>query len=193
MDLTKLSIPPNVKAELPSVMKVFNINTALRLAHFLGQAAHESMNFRVVSENLNYSEKGLLKIFGKYFTPLEAKKFQKNPELIANRVYSKRMGNADASSGDGWKYRGRGFFQLTGKNNYSLFDDVVQDDLISNPELVATKYPLLSAAWFWNKNNINEFADKNNYVGVTKKINGGVHGLAERIALTNKFKSELGI
>jgi putative chitinase len=193
MDLTKLSVPPSVKAELPSVMKTFGIDTPLRLAHFLGQAAHESMNFRVVMENLNYSAQGLLRVFPKYFTWQEAQKYQRKPQEIANRVYANRMGNGPESSGDGWKYRGRGYFQLTGKNNYAAFDSIVQDDIVENPDYIAAKYPLLTAAWFWNKNQLNSVADRDNYVGVTKKINGGTHGLAERIALTNKFKSELGI
>lgn len=193
MDLTKLSLPPSVKAELPCVMKIFGIDTPLRLAHFLGQAAHESMNFRAVTENLNYSAQGLLRIFPKYFTATEAQQFQRKPELIANRVYAKRMGNGDAASGDGWKYRGRGFFQLTGKNNYADFDKVVEDNILLNPDLVASKHPLLSAAWFWGRNGLNALADKDNYVAVTKRINGGVHGLQDRIALTNKYKTELGV
>jgi putative chitinase len=174
-------------------MKTFGIDTPLRLAHFLGQAAHESMNFRVVMENLNYSAQGLLRVFPKYFTWQEAQKYQRKPQEIANRVYANRMGNGPESSGDGWKYRGRGYFQLTGKNNYAAFDSIVQDDIVENPDYIAAKYPLLTAAWFWNKNQLNSVADRDNYVGVTKKINGGTHGLAERIALTNKFKSELGI
>lgn len=187
MDVNKLRghIPDKVLAELPSLEK-FGINNILRLSHFLSQAGHESGGFRLTQENLNYSAKGLQGIFKKYF-PSEAValQYQRNPQKIANRVYASRMGNGDEASGDGFKFRGRGYIQLTGKTNYSAFDKTVDDDITANPDLVATKYPLLSAAWFWSKNGLNTIADAGATDEVvtkaTKKVNGGTIGLADRI------------
>lgn len=194
MNLLKLSIPDSVKAQLPEVINTFQINTPLRLAHFLAQTHHESGGFKFTKENMNYSAQGLLKIFKKYFTAEQANAYAKKPQAIANRVYANRMGNGNEASGDGYKYKGSGFIQLTGKSNYEEFDKFVKDDIINNPDLVATKYPLLSAGFFWNKNNINKLADVDNNVSkITKVINGGQIGLAERTALFNKYKRELGI
>ena len=187
MDVNKLRghIPDKVLAELPSLEK-FGINNILRLSHFLSQAGHESGGFRLTQENLNYSAKGLQGIFKKYF-PSEAiaLQYQRNPQKIANKVYASRMGNGDEASGDGFKFRGRGYIQLTGKTNYSAFDKTVDDDITTNPDLVATKYPLLSAAWFWSKNGLNTIADAGATDEVvtkaTKKVNGGTIGLADRI------------
>jgi putative chitinase len=187
MDVNKLRghIPDKVLAELPSLEK-FGINNILRLSHFLSQAGHESGGFRLTQENLNYSAKGLQGIFKKYF-PSEAValQYQRNPQKIANKVYASRMGNGDETSGDGFKFRGRGYIQLTGKTNYSAFDKTVDDDITTNPDLVATKYPLLSAAWFWSKNGLNTIADAGATDEVvtraTKKVNGGTIGLADRI------------
>lgn len=194
MELTKLQgkVPQSVIGELPSVISKFKIDNPIRLAHFLGQCAHESGNFKIVNENLNYGAKGLQVTFGKYFPTLElANQYARQPEKIANKVYAKRMGNGDEASGMGWKYKGRGYIQLTGFNNYSLFDGIVEDDIKANPDLVATKYPLLSAAWFWNTNSINSIASKGvdheTITQVSKKINGGTIGLAERIELTEYF------
>lgn len=194
MELIKLQgkVPQSVINELPSVVSKFKIDNPIRLAHFLGQCAHESGNFKIVNENLNYGAKGLQVTFGKYFPTLElANQYARQPEKIANKVYAKRMGNGDEASGMGWKYKGRGYIQLTGFNNYSLFDGIVDDDIKSNPDLVATKYPLLSAAWFWNTNSINSIASKGvdheTITQVSKKINGGTIGLAERIELTEYF------
>ncbi len=194
MELTKLQgkVPQSVINELPNVISKFKINTPTRLAHFLGQCSHESGHFKVTTENLNYSAQGLLSTFKKYFPTLElASQFARQPEKIANKVYANRMGNGDEKSGMGWKYRGRGYVQLTGFNNYSLFDSIVDDDIKANPDLVATKYPLLSAAWFWNTNSLNNIADKGvdtpTITAVSKRVNGGSVGLAERIELTNHF------
>jgi putative chitinase len=194
MELTKLQgkVPQSVINELPNVISKFKIDNPIRLAHFLGQCAHESGNFKVTSENLNYGAQGLITTFKKYFPTLElANKYARQPEKIANKVYAKRMGNGDEASGMGWKYRGRGFVQLTGFNNYSLFDNIVDDDIKANPDLVATKYPLLSAAWFWNTNSLNSIAskgvDNETITQVSKKINGGSIGLTERIELTKHF------
>lgn len=188
MNLSKLQghVPDKVIDQIPAVAEKFGVNTPLRLAHFLAQCGHESGGFRLTQENLNYSAKGLQGIFKKYF-PSEAValQYQRNPQKIANRVYASRMGNGDEASGDGFKFRGRGYIQLTGKTNYSAFDKTVDDDITTNPDLVATKYPLLSAAWFWSKNGLNTIADAGATDEVvtkaTKKVNGGTIGLADRI------------
>lgn len=191
LEVLKGHIPDNVLAQIPSVMEKFAINTPLRLCHFLAQTGHESGGFKVTTENLNYSAAGLASIFKKYFTPESAEEYKRKPEKIANIVYANRMGNGNQASGDGWKHRGRGYIQLTGKDNYAAFDKAVEDDILANPDLVATKYPLLSAAWFWSKNGLNAIADKGStdevITKVTKKINGGVIGLEDRKKHFNKF------
>lgn len=200
MDIVKLKgkLPDSVYGEIDSVIDTFEINTSIRLSHFLGQCAHESGNFKFTTENLNYSTKGLLTTFPKYFKqPGLAEAYSRNPERIASRVYADRMGNGSEGTHDGWKYRGRGYIQLTGKNNYTLFDKFVNEDIISNPDLVAKKYPLLSAAWFFHKNNLNSTSDKGLNESVitqlTKKINGGTNGLQDRIKYTVKFGKILGV
>ena len=175
----KALLPANVFDQLEEI-KRFEIDTPLRISHFLAQCAHESANFELVEENLNYSESGLLKVFGKYFKPDTAKTYARKPEMIANRVYANRMGNGPESSGDGWKYRGRGYIQLTGKDNYKMFDSRVDANIVGNPDLVADVYPLLSAAWFWYIKGINVHADLNNIERVTRKVNGGLNGLEDR-------------
>ena len=189
MNLEKLNLPKEVADQIPSVMEKFAINTPLRLAHFLSQCAHESGNFKFVRENLNYSAESLAKVFPKYFKDVAAaKEFERKPDIIADKVYGGRMGNTEPH--DGSKYKGRGYIQLTGKQNYSAFDKVVDEDILANPELVATKYPMLSAAWFWNSRSLNTLADKGDsdatVTEITKKINGGTHGLSDRLA---KFKA----
>ena len=188
MDINKLKghVPDAVIAQLPDTMAKFELNTPLRLAHFLAQAGHESGGFKAVNENLNYGAKGLLGIFKKYFpTEAKAKEYERKPEKIANVVYANRMGNGNEASGEGWKYRGRGYIQLTGKQNYTAFDAVVAEDIATNPDLVATKYPLLSAAWFFHKNGLHKIADGGAtdavVTTVTKRVNGGTIGLADRI------------
>lgn len=174
----KGKIPDNIYNELPEVVSKFKIDTPLRLAHFLSETSHESANYKVFLENLNYSEEALLRVFPKYFNTTTAKAYARNPQKIANKVYANRMGNGDEASGDGWKFRGHGAMQLTGRKNYELFDAYVPDNIIDNPDLVSSKYPLLSAAWFWYVNNINVIADKGEDVtAVRKKINGGTIGL----------------
>jgi len=195
MNLDDLSIPDKVKAELWYVMSKFGINTPERLAHFLGQCHHESGGFKFTTENTNYSEVGLKKRFNKYFKDKDISKYARNPEKIANVVYANRMGNGDEASGDGFRFRGRGYIQLTGKNNYKAFDKFVDDDIVLNPDLVATKYPLLTAAWFWDVNDLNEICDKgvnkSTIFAVTKEVNGGIKGLEERSVLTTRYKIEL--
>ena len=198
MNLAKLKghVPDSVIAQIPFIQSNYKVNTLLRLSHFLAQCGHESANFRAVKENLNYSADGLNKTFKKYFPTLEsAKDYARQPERIASKVYANRMGNGNEASKDGFKYLGRGFIQLTGKGNYLEFDKSVPEDIMVNPELVATKYPLASAAWFWNKNGLNEIADKGAtdavVKSITKRVNGGTIGLADRIQHFNEFYSLL--
>ena len=188
MDINKLKghIPDAVIAQLPDTIAKFELNTPLRLAHFLAQAGHESGGFKAVNENLNYGAKGLLSIFKKYFpTEEKAKLYERKPEKIANLVYGSRMGNGAEASGEGFRFRGRGYIQLTGKDNYKAFDAVVAESIIDNPDLVATKYPLLSAAWFFHKNGLHKIADQGAtdavVTSVTKRVNGGTIGLPDRI------------
>ena len=199
MNLAKLKghVPDSVIAQIPFIKSNYKVNTLLRLSHFLAQCGHESANFRAVKENLNYSAEGLNKTFKKYFPTLDsAKDYARQPERIASKVYANRMGNGNEVSKDGFKYLGRGFIQLTGKANYIEFDKSVPEDIITNPELVATKYPLASAAWFWDKNGLNAIADKGAtdavVKSITKRVNGGTIGLEDRIQHFNEFYSLLG-
>ena len=194
MNLEKLKghIPDTVIAQLPDTITKFELNTPLRLAHFLAQAGHESGGFKLVNENLNYGAKGLTSIFKKYFPTNDmALLYERKPEKIANIVYASRMGNGDKASGEGYKFRGRGYIQLTGKDNYKAFDAVVTENILENPDLVATKYPLLSAGWFFHKNNLHKIADKGAtdvvVTEVTKRVNGGTIGLADRIKHFNEY------
>jgi len=190
-----LKLPLQVVGELDEVIKTYNISNPNRLAHFLAQCGHESGNFKLTVENLNYSEEGLLKIFPKYFDKNTAKSYARRPEMIANMVYGNRMGNGDKNSGDGYKFRGRGFIQLTGKTNYKSYGDYISVDLITNPNLVATKYPLSSAAWFFEKRKLWAICDEGTSIDtikkVTKIINGGYNGLEDRISKTNIFTNLL--
>ena len=194
MNLEKLKghIPDSVIAQIPSIETKFEINTPLRLAHFLAQCGHESGGFKVVKENLNYGAKGLRSIFGKYFpTDALALAYERKPEKIANKVYANRMLNGDEASGDGYKFCGRGYIQLTGKENYTNFGKAIGIDLTATPDLVATQYPLLSAAWFFHKNGLHKLADGGAtdavVTSVTKRVNGGVIGLKDRIAHFNEY------
>lgn len=197
MEVSKLKghIPDSVLTEIHNVGEKFNINTPLRLAHFLAQTGHESGNFTITKENLSYSAERLQVIFKKYFTAESAAEYAHKPEKIANIVYANRMGNGNQASGEGYKFRGRGFIQLTGKENYASFDKTVEDDILANPDLIATKYPLLSAAWFWNKNNLNIVSDGGAtdevVTKVTKRINGGIIGLPDRIKHFHEFHNLL--
>ena len=195
IDKLKGHVPDTVIAQIPGVLDKFEINTPLRLAHFLAQCGHESGGFKVVTENLNYGAAGLQSIFKKYFTPESAKEYQRKPEKIANIVYANRMGNGPQASGEGYKFRGRGYIQLTGKDNYTAFDKTVEDDILATPDLVATKYPLLSAAWFFHKNGLHKIADEGAtdavVTKVTKRVNGGIIGLADRIKHFNEYNNLL--
>jgi len=198
MNLEKLKghIPDSVIAQIPSIETKFEINTPLRLAHFLAQCGHESGGFKVLRENLNYGAKGLRSIFGKYFpTDALALAYERKPEKIANKVYANRMLNGDETSGDGYKFCGRGFIQLTGKENYTNFGKAIGVDLTATPDLVATQYPLMSAAWFFHKNGLHKMADAGateaTVTSVTKRVNGGVIGLPDRIKHFNEYYSLL--
>jgi putative chitinase len=196
LDKLKNHVPDTVIAQLPDTIAKFELNTPLRLAHFLAQASHESGGFKALNENLNYGAKGLVTTFKKYF-PTEdlAKQYERKPEKIANKVYGGRMGNGVEATGEGWKYRGRGYIQLTGKDNYKAFDAVVTESIVDNPDLVATKYPLLSAAWFFHKNGLHKIADKGAtdavVTEVTKRVNGGTIGLPDRIKHFKEYYAAL--
>jgi len=178
-------LPDKVLKQIDSdFIAKYNCNTELRLAHFLAQCSHESGNFTQVYENLNYGFKALVRVFPKYFNEINAYNYERRPNLIANRVYANRMGNGNETSGEGFKFRGRGYIQLTGKNNYSLLSKFVGEDLVANPDLVAEKYPLVSAGYFFNKNNIWKTCDKGDSPSVVKSVtllvNGGLNGLEHR-------------
>ena len=187
-------IPDVVIAQIPDVAKKFNITNPLRLAHFLAQCGHESAGFKAIQENLNYSADGLKKIFPKYFPGNLAEGYAKNPEKIASKVYGSRMGNGDETTKEGYKFRGRGFIQLTGKDNYTKFAKFIGEDTVGNPDLVATKYPLASAAFFFDSNKLWDICDKGaddaTVTAVTKRVNGGTIGLADRI---KHFKEYFGL
>lgn len=176
---------------LSKVLPEYDITTPQRVAAFIAQCAHESGGFKAVSENLNYSAKGLLGTFGKYFNATTAAQYERKPEMIASRVYANRMGNGDEASKEGFKFRGRGYIQLTGKSNYTAFTKFIGEDCVANPDLVATKYPLASAAFFFNSNSLWSICDKGasteNVTAVTKRVNGGTIGLADRIKHFNEF------
>jgi len=185
LEKLKGHIPDGVIAQIPDTAAKFNITTPLRLAHFLAQCGHESGGFKAVSENVNYSADGLKKIFGKYFPGNLNESYARQPEKIASRVYADRMGNGNEASKEGFKFRGRGYIQLTGKSNYTNFTKFIGEDCIANPDLVATKYPLASAAFFFDSNKLWSICDKGadtaTVTAVTKRVNGGTIGLDDRI------------
>lgn len=189
----------NLSTKMPSaaskymleVVERYKITAPLRLAHFLAQIAHESGNFQFVAENLNYSADSLLRVFPKYFKDkATADLYARKPEKIGSRVYGNRMGNGDEASMEGFKFRGRGYIQLTGKDNYKAFSTFIGEDCVANPDLVSTKYPMDSAIWFFDRNKLWDICDKGEgddvVTSVTKRVNGGTHGLADRIS---KFKT----
>ena len=186
LDKLRGHIPDAVIAMIPDTAAKFQINTPLRLAHFLAQCGHESGGFKATQENLNYSAKGLAGIFKKYFpTEAAAAPYARQPQKIASKVYGGRMGNGPESTGEGYKFRGRGYIQLTGKENYTAFGKSIGEDIISNPDVVASKYALLSAAWFFSKNGLHKMADEGAsdtvVTKITKRVNGGTIGLPDRI------------
>jgi len=179
---------------LNMTMLKYDINTPVRQAMFLSQLAHESGNFRAVQENLNYSVSGLRSVFGKYFPDDEiAAQYARQPERIANRVYANRMGNGEESSGDGWRFLGRGLLQLTGKNNYTAFSLAADNNALLEPDLVAApELAVESGGWFWATNGLNILADKGDVKRVTRKVNGGYNGLTDREAKFGKLMIILG-
>jgi len=189
-------LPAGVIAQIPETAAKFGITTNLRLAHFLAQCALESNGFNATVENLNYSAQRLMQVFPKYFRGVDPAAYANNPAKIANRVYANRMGNGNEASGDGFKFRGRGYIQLTGKNNYTSFSQFIGEDCVANPDLVATTYPLASAGFYFNSNNIWAICDQGisdaTVTKVTKAVNGGTHGLAERLQNFKSFMRALG-
>ena len=184
-----MAISPTCKPEvaeglaqcLPAVLEKYAISTPLRVAHFLAQTAHESEGFTHFVENLNYSAAGLRSTFPEHFRNVSAYAYARNPEKIANHVYANRMGNGNEASGDGWKFRGRGMIQLTGRDNYAALSKDLGVGATANPDYLSTpKGAAESAAWYWKERNINKPADSDNVVTVTKLINGGTLGLDER-------------
>jgi len=190
----------NIVVNLPSFIKTclkYNINTPLRMAHFFSQLAHESGNFTKIQENLNYSASGLLSVFGKYFNTTTAKQYERQPQRIANRVYANRNGNGNEASGDGWRYRGRGYIQLTGKGNYIAYQNASGYNVVANPDLLLDRNIALDCAgWYWSMRNLNIYADNDNVLSISKIINQGnvsakgePNGLADRIAKLKYFKN----
>ena len=190
IDITKFkSVFPNCKNAdelcnlMDNILPAEGIDTKERVNAFLAQCGHESGGFTIFAENLNYSAKGLRRVFGKYFpTDALAAEFERKPEKIANKVYANRMGNSTEASGEGFKYRGRGFIMTTGKDNYSKLGKKLGVDLITNPDLLTQDISLMlkAAIFFWNSNKLNTFCDANDFIGLTKRINGGINGLEER-------------
>lgn len=170
---------------MEEVFPEYEINTPQRIAAFIAQCGHESGGWRTFSENLNYSAKALDAVFPKYFKRAgrDAEEYHRQPEKIANVVYANRMDNGDTESGDGWRYRGRGPIQLTGKANYTAFSEDMDVDVVDDPDQVSEdkKIALMSAIWFWNKNGLNKYADSGDIKTMTKRINGGYIGLEDRI------------
>lgn len=186
--LKKLHIDPALEPILNGTFRVWGIETPMQQAAFIGQCGHESGNFRVLEENLNYSAERLMKIWPKRFPTLEsAQPYHRNPRKIANKVYSNRMGNRDEASDDGWRFRGSGWLQLTGHDNFFHAGKKLGEDFVMNPDLVRTpKFAALTAGWFWSTHNCNRLADIGAWEALTKKINGGTIGLADRIKHTNE-------
>jgi len=180
--LKELHIDPVWEAALNTTFDRFDISHPLRQAAFIGQAAHESGNFKMLVENLNYRAETLMKVWPKRFPTLEfAKQYERDPKKIANSVYANRMGNRDEASGDGFRFRGRGLFQTTGHAGYFHAGKALGEDFVMNPDLVATpRYAALTAGFFWQTHKLNQYADARDFVTMTKKINGGTIGLADR-------------
>ncbi|MCK5872311.1 MAG: glycoside hydrolase family 19 protein [Methylococcales bacterium] len=191
----KACLPESVFNQIPACIEAFEINTALRLAHFLSQCDYESAGFSVAEENLNYSAIQLRRAFKKYFRENLAEKYAHQPEKIGARVYAGRMGNGNEATGEGSLYRGRGYIQLRGKSNYQAFNDKVEEDILVNPALMTEKYALFSAAWYWNIHTLNLIADEGGDKGIVKKIThkmmGGYSEIVKRVQLFNKYHTAL--
>jgi len=185
--LKKMHIDPVWVDALNETFQRFDISTPVRQASFIGQCGHECANFKVLEENLNYRAETLMKLWKSRFPTIEiANEYARNPKKIANKVYSSRMGNRDEASGDGYRFRGRGCIQLTGHANYFHAGQACGEDFVMQPDLVATpKYAAMTAGWFWNTHKLNQFADRQDFTLMTKKINGGTIGLDDRIKHIN--------
>lgn len=190
--LKQLHIDPSLVDSFNETFQRFDISSPIQQASWIGQCGHECGNFRIMEENLNYRAATLLKLFPKTpkrvwgFTPEEAAAYEKQPQRIANRIYGNRMGNRDEASGDGWRFRGSGFLQLTGMSNFYHASQALGVDFIMQPELVRTpKYAAMTAGWFWQTHNLNRYANSKDFVMMTKRINGGTIGLEDRIKHIN--------
>jgi len=185
--LIKLGIEAQWSEPLTTTFTSFGIDDVKKQAAFIGQCSHECGHFKKLEENLNYSAETLQKLFGHKFKSGEIEVYAHHPEKIANRIYGDRGGNRDESSGDGWKFHGRGLIQLTLHDNYWHFGKAIGQDLVAHPELVATPmYAALSAGWFWKTHGCNELAEAQNWEGLTKRINGGLIGLEDRVRLIHQ-------
>lgn len=186
-----------LSSPLNAAMEEFAITTPRREAAFIAQIAHESGQLLRVKENLNYSTPGLLSIFPRYFNEATAESYARQPQRIASRVYANRMGNGDEASGEGWKYRGRGLIQITGKNNYRACSEALFADsefLLEQPESLEQPDPACrSAGWFWMANGLNELSDKGRFRDITKRINGGYNGLEERESFWQRAAATLSV
>lgn len=190
--LTCIGIASSWHRPLNDACGLFEIDSLGREAAFVAQCAHESNGFTVLVENLNYSAAGLLGTFKKYFTPQQATDYARQPERIANRVYANRLGNGNEASGDGWRYRGRGLIQITGLANYRACGRALGVDLVANPALLEDpQHAALSAGWFWQTNGCNELADAADFEALTRRINGGLNGQADRLAWLEKAQAAL--
>jgi putative chitinase len=178
---------------LSQALPDYDINTPKRIAAFLAQCAHESGGFVFLQENLNYQAASLCRVWPRYFNSANAAQYAHNQEKIANRAYGGRMGNGPEETGDGWKFHGRGLIQLTGRSNYQAFADSIETDISDIPEYLATfEGAVQSACWFWENNNLNQFADIGDILTMTKRINGGTLGLDDRTARYNRALQIMG-
>jgi len=190
--LKKMHIDPSLADAFNETFDRFGISTPVQQASWIGQCGHECGNFKILEENLNYRAATLLKLFPRTpkrawgFTPEEAAAYERQPQRIANRIYGNRMGNRDEASGDGWRFRGSGFLQLTGHANFFHAGKALGEDFVMQPELVRTpKYAAMTAGWFWQTHKLNQYADTRDFLMMTKKINGGTIGLDDRIKHIN--------
>jgi len=190
--LKKMHIDPSLADAFNQTFDRFGIITPNQQASWIGQCGHECGNFKILEENLNYRAATLLKLFPRTpkrawgFTPEEAAAYEKQPQRIANRIYGNRMGNRDEASGDGFRFRGSGFLQLTGHSNFYHAGQALGEDFVMQPELVRTpKYAAMTAGWFWQTHKLNQYADRQDFLMMTKKINGGTIGLDDRIKHIN--------
>jgi len=197
--LKQMHIDPSLADAFNETFERFGILTPVQQASWIGQCGHECGNFKIMEENLNYRAATLLKLFPKTpkrawgFTPEEAAAYEKQPKRIANRIYSNRMGNRDEASGDGWRFRGSGFLQLTGHSNFYHAGKALGVDFVMEPELVrAPKFAAQTAGWFWQTHKLNQYADSRDFVTMTKRINGGTIGLDDRIKHINQALAVLG-